>query len=98
VPTSAIAIGSWIALIPAAGFAAVVASRARWEDEFLRNNLPGYQTYASGKRRGICLDPKALRILNPLLLRRLCSGNSPPCPDRARTEESGAAEICELND
>jgi protein-S-isoprenylcysteine O-methyltransferase Ste14 len=44
-PTSAIAIGSWIALIPAAGFAALVAWRASWEDEFLRNNLPGYDAY-----------------------------------------------------
>ena len=76
-PTSAIAIGSWIALIPAAEFAAVVAWRARWVDEFLRNNLPGYKTYASGIRSGICLNLKALRILNPLrfVRRRLFSGH-----------------------
>jgi protein-S-isoprenylcysteine O-methyltransferase Ste14 len=47
VPTSALAIGSWLALAPAAGFVAVIFRRARVEDEFLVRNLHGYKTYAS---------------------------------------------------
>jgi protein-S-isoprenylcysteine O-methyltransferase Ste14 len=46
-PASALAIGSWLALAPAAAFAVVILRRARLEDEFLQNNLPGYATYAS---------------------------------------------------
>lgn len=46
VPASALAIGSWIALMPAAGFVLLVKHRAHREDEFLRNNLPGYIAYA----------------------------------------------------
>lgn len=46
VPASALAIGSWVALAPAAGFVAVIYRRARVEDEFLRKNLPGYDEYA----------------------------------------------------
>jgi protein-S-isoprenylcysteine O-methyltransferase Ste14 len=47
VPASALAIGSWIALMPAAGFVLLIKHRARLEDEFLRNNLPGYIAYAT---------------------------------------------------
>jgi protein-S-isoprenylcysteine O-methyltransferase Ste14 len=36
IPASALAIGSWLALIPAAGFCAVIVWRARMEDEFLK--------------------------------------------------------------
>lgn len=46
VPASALAIGSWIALMPAAGFVLLIKHRAHLEDEFLRNNLPGYIAYA----------------------------------------------------
>ncbi len=46
VPASALAIGSWIALMPAAGFVLLIKHRALLEDEFLRNNLPGYIAYA----------------------------------------------------
>lgn len=46
VPASALAIGSWIALMPAAGFVLLIKHRAHIEDEFLRNNLPGYVAYA----------------------------------------------------
>lgn len=42
IPASALAIGSWLALIPAAGFYAVIVRRARIEDEFLKTNLPDY--------------------------------------------------------
>jgi protein-S-isoprenylcysteine O-methyltransferase Ste14 len=47
VPTSALSIGSWLALAPAAGFVAVIFRRARVEDEFLVRNLHGYKKYAS---------------------------------------------------
>ena len=47
VPTSALSIGSWLALAPAAGFVAVIFRRARVEDEFLARNLHGYKRYAS---------------------------------------------------
>jgi protein-S-isoprenylcysteine O-methyltransferase Ste14 len=46
VPTSALSIGSWLALMPAAGFVLLIKHRAHLEDEFLRNNLPGYIAYA----------------------------------------------------
>jgi len=48
VPASALAIGSWLALIPAAGFCSVILGRVRAEDEFLLQNLAGYGDY---KRR-----------------------------------------------
>lgn len=47
VPTSALAIGSWLALAPAAGFVAVIFRRARAEDQFLVRNLHGYKSYAA---------------------------------------------------
>jgi protein-S-isoprenylcysteine O-methyltransferase Ste14 len=47
VPTSAVAIGSWLGLAPSAGFVAVIFRRARVEDEFLVRNLPGYKSYAA---------------------------------------------------
>ena len=43
---STLAIGSWIALIPAGAFVLVIRRRAQLEDEFLRNNLSGYIAYA----------------------------------------------------
>jgi protein-S-isoprenylcysteine O-methyltransferase Ste14 len=45
IPASAIAIGSWLALIPAAGFCALIVRRAQVEDEFLKGNLAGYIDY-----------------------------------------------------
>ena len=47
VPTSALSIGSWLALAPAAGFVAVIFRRAQVEDEFLGRNLHGYRKYAA---------------------------------------------------
>ena len=44
-PASALAIGSWLALIPAAGFGLVIVRRARKEEEFLKENLSGYIHY-----------------------------------------------------
>jgi protein-S-isoprenylcysteine O-methyltransferase Ste14 len=46
VPTTAVAIGSWLALIPATGFGVVIVRRANMEDDFLKKNLPGYTAYA----------------------------------------------------
>lgn len=46
VPASAIAIGSSLALIPAAVFIAVIYQRATFEEQFLKANLPGYAQYA----------------------------------------------------
>ena len=45
VPASALAIGSWIALIPAAVCCAITVWRARREDEFLKQHLDGYTDY-----------------------------------------------------
>lgn len=46
VPASAIAIGSWLALIPAGAFVALICDRAEFEEQFLKANLPGYAQYA----------------------------------------------------
>jgi protein-S-isoprenylcysteine O-methyltransferase Ste14 len=45
IPASALAIGSWIALIPAILFCVLTVWRARKEDVFLKQNLPGYRDY-----------------------------------------------------
>jgi len=48
-----LAIGSWLALAPAAGFVAAIFRRARLEDEFLTQHLSGYKSYASRIRGGL---------------------------------------------
>lgn len=45
IPASALAIGSWLALISAAGFCLIIMRRARWEDEILKDELAGYMDY-----------------------------------------------------
>lgn len=45
VPASALAIGSWLALVPAAAFCLVILKRVRAEEEFLQKNLAGYGNY-----------------------------------------------------
>jgi protein-S-isoprenylcysteine O-methyltransferase Ste14 len=45
VPASALAIGSWLALVPAAAFCLVILKRVRAEEEFLQKNLAGYCNY-----------------------------------------------------
>jgi len=52
VPASALAIGSWIALIPACCFVFVILRRAGFEDSFLRTSLSGYIDYANRVRLG----------------------------------------------
>ncbi len=44
-PASGLALGSWLALIPASMFGLVVVRRARIEDAFLTAELPGYEAY-----------------------------------------------------
>ena len=53
VPASALAIGSWLALIPAAGFGLVIVRHARKEDEFLKQNLSGFIDYMERVRGGL---------------------------------------------
>ena len=45
VPASAVAIGSWLALIPALAFSAVIIRRTAIEDRFLETHLLGYEWY-----------------------------------------------------
>ena len=45
VPASALAVGSWLALIPAFAFSAVIIRRTALEDSFLETHLPGYARY-----------------------------------------------------
>jgi protein-S-isoprenylcysteine O-methyltransferase Ste14 len=53
IPASALAVGSWIALIPALVFCAVTVWRARREDLFLKQNLAGYKDYMETVRGGV---------------------------------------------
>lgn len=46
VPASALAIGSWLALVPGVAFVLLIRRRAQFEDEFLKKNLSGYADYA----------------------------------------------------
>lgn len=45
-PASALALGSWVSLIPAIVYAAFIIRRAAIEDAFVRQRLPGYQEYS----------------------------------------------------
>ena len=53
IPASAVTIGSWLALIPAGVFVAIILRRAIIEDQFLRKHLAGYQQYASRVSGGL---------------------------------------------
>jgi protein-S-isoprenylcysteine O-methyltransferase Ste14 len=53
VPASALAIGSWVALIPAAACFVLTVWRARREDEFLKKNLAGYREYVERVPGGV---------------------------------------------
>lgn len=46
VPCTALALGSWWALVPAAAFVLAVLRRILIEDRYLQENLPGYPEYA----------------------------------------------------
>ena len=43
-------LGSWVAVVPAVGLAALLAWRTAYEDRFLNDNLPGYGAYAAQVR------------------------------------------------
>jgi protein-S-isoprenylcysteine O-methyltransferase Ste14 len=49
-PASALAIDSWLALIPALAFSGVIVRRTGLEDRFLRLHLPGYAEYSDRVR------------------------------------------------
>jgi protein-S-isoprenylcysteine O-methyltransferase Ste14 len=51
IPASALAIGSWLALLPSIAFVLVIAQRTRLEDNFLRCKLPGYAEYLNNVPR-----------------------------------------------
>jgi len=55
VPASALAVGSWLALIPAFAFSAVIVRRTALEDRYLRQELPGYLSYAKSVRYRLVL-------------------------------------------
>jgi protein-S-isoprenylcysteine O-methyltransferase Ste14 len=50
VPASALALGSWYALVPALLYSALIARRASIEDRYLRERLEGYASYAERVR------------------------------------------------
>lgn len=66
IPAGAIAIGSWLALIPAAGFCLVIVRRARMEDGFLKQHLPGYIDYTERVRGGLLPHRTRFRVSIPL--------------------------------
>jgi protein-S-isoprenylcysteine O-methyltransferase Ste14 len=49
-PSSALALGSWWALLPAVGYSGLIARRAAMEDRFLQTSLDGYAQYADRVR------------------------------------------------
>jgi protein-S-isoprenylcysteine O-methyltransferase Ste14 len=67
-PESALAVGSWLALIPAIGFSLMIVRRARLEDGFLKRNLPGYIDYMQRVRGGLL--PRLTTLRAAVLLHR----------------------------
>jgi len=49
-PAAVLALGSWLALVPALGYSALIARRAVREDRYLREHLDGYAEYADRVR------------------------------------------------
>ena len=48
--SSALALGSWVSLLPALFFSVALIRRTRIEDAFLQQHLPGYRQYAERVR------------------------------------------------
>jgi protein-S-isoprenylcysteine O-methyltransferase Ste14 len=48
VPSTALILGSTLALLPASAYGALILSRAAREDSYLLKNLPGYADYVRG--------------------------------------------------
>lgn len=71
IPASALAIGSWLALIPAAGFVLIIVRRARWEDELLKDELAGYIDYMhrvpGGLLPRLAIFQAAVRLRGPVV-------------------------------
>ncbi len=72
VPATALAIGSWLALVPAVAFVLLIRRRAQFEDEFLRKNLSGYADYARGVPARLMPKPRENRGANE-------AGEGPTC-------------------
>jgi protein-S-isoprenylcysteine O-methyltransferase Ste14 len=49
-PAAVLALGSWLGLVPALGYSALIARRAVLEDRYLREHLDGYAEYADRVR------------------------------------------------
>ncbi|MBA2303503.1 MAG: isoprenylcysteine carboxylmethyltransferase family protein [Acidobacteria bacterium] len=49
-PMSALALGSWVSVLFALAYSALILRRVAFEDSFLHANLPGYTAYASRVR------------------------------------------------
>ena len=70
IPASALAIGSWLALMPGAMFCITLVKRARLEDDFLKRHLAGYSQYIHEVPGGIL--PRLISSLGSSLnLRKL---------------------------
>ena len=80
VPASALAIGSWLALVPASAFCLLILRRVRTEEDFLRKNLAGYTEYMRRVRGQ--LVPRIIFRGHPR--RYLVSSNFAPPRDRRR--------------
>lgn len=63
VPASALAIGSWLALLPAAAFCLVILKRVGAEEDFLQRSLAGYSEYRG--RVGGRLFPRMDSVRRP---------------------------------
>src|SRR5260370_2254104 len=72
VPATALAIGSWLALVPAVAFVLLIRRRAQFEDEFLRKNLSGYADYAPGVPTRLMPKPRENRGANKAVERPQC--------------------------
>jgi protein-S-isoprenylcysteine O-methyltransferase Ste14 len=80
VPASGLAIGSWLALVPAAVFCRVILKRVVAEDEFLQANLTGYHEYMRQVRGR--LFPRITVRHHPLRLSVATKANLHSCDGR----------------
>jgi len=58
VSASALAIGSWLALVPAVSFCLLISKRLGAEESFLKRSLPGYDAYMRQVRGALVPLPK----------------------------------------
>lgn len=62
VPSSAVAIGSWLALAPAAAFCLTILNRVAAEEKFLLQNLAGYPEYLARVRGRLLPQMDSIRL------------------------------------